>query len=863
MKPSSTLLLAFLLLVTLIPVLPLVEGETEVHDLIVDLTADIIRDTHNHLSSGNSTVLNASVTNKGDFSESNVTLQLLINSTIVLNATTPRLETNHTFWTAYFWTPDDADYNLTVYAPPVKASEDNITNNVITKWVRVCLDQPPIANFTFSPSSPPPDPHPVDNELITFNASHPISYDPDWGTILNYTWDFDDGNPITVPYSSITHKYTSWGNKTVTLTLWDTENLPSLPTSINIMVYARPIANFSIDESSPYFVNETLTFNATDSCDPDNSTGLTNGIAYYTWDFDDGNTTIIGDNETATPIITHTYTMEKDYNVTLTVTDYHELVSPMFPKLVPVGLGNPIADFTRHPEPCYACYPLTFDASTSRDPNNDTGLTNGIAYYTWDFDDGNTTIIGDNETATPIIIHYYQTSGTYNVNLTVTDYEALTDSINKTVTVSLEVLVKVVDSQTGNTSIICNPGQTFSVNITVANVENLYSFYLNLSWPAPWMPPAWLDLFDPDNIEFAYGGFLGPRQDSITGDPRVDWTPIAKGDYGYITLNATLLVDEPCGGDGTLATITFKVVASGNCTLELTEVILSESFQSITPIARRVENGTFYTSLPVASFTYWPEFPSVNQTIDFDASASYDPDNPYDATPELILNYTWNFGDGNITSVTGTPENPPSPTIPHKYENNETYTAILFVTDDDGETGNFTRQLNVGYIHDVAIIDVRPHCNEAAGILPIDVVVLNNGTSTENVTVTVYYDDNLIESRNYTNLEKDCNVTMTFYWNNQGVPKGDYTIKANATLVGFEINPDNNWKEDGVVRVYLAGDVNRDNNTNMRDISLVCDAFGSYPSHDNWNPNADLNCDGRINMRDISIACDNFMKEVP
>jgi len=765
MKLSSTLLLAFLLLVTLIPALPLVEGETEVHDLIVDLTADIIRDTYNHLSSGNSTVLNASVTNKGDFNESNVTLQLLINSTIVLNATTPRLEINHTFWTAYFWTPDDADYNLTVYAPPLNG-EDNITNNVITKWVRVCLDQRPVANFTCSPLSPPPDPHPVDNELITFNASYPISYDPDWGTILNYTWDFDDGNPITVPYSSITHKYTSWGNKTVTLTLWDTENLPSLPTSINITVYARPIANFSIDESSPYFVNETLTFNATDSYDPD----------------------------------------------------------------------------------------------------NDTGPTNGIAYYTWDFDDGNTTIIGDNETAKPIIIHHYQTSGTYNVNLTVTDYEALTDSINKTVTVSLEVLVKVVDSETGNTTITHKPGETFTVNITVNNVENLYSFYFKLSWPTPWMPPTWLDLFDPNSVTVTDDDcFLGPIQDPVTGEPRIRWESYPRPHEGYVILNATLLVDEPCSGNGTLAKITFKVAASGNCTLGLSETILSKSFQSITLIDHTVVNGTFYTTKPVAVFTYSPEKPSVNQTITFDASASYDPDNPYDATPEPILNYTWNFGDGNRTSVTGTPENPPSPTISHKYENNETYTVILSVTDDDGETWNFTRPVNVGYEHDVAIIDVRPRCNETAGILPIDVVVLNNGTGpTESGTVTVYYNCNLIESQNYTNLEEDCNITMTFYWDNQEVPKGNYTISANVTLVGFEINQDNNYRlQDGVVRVYLAGDVNRDNNTDMRDISLMCDAFGSYPSHDNWNPKADLNCDGHIDMRDIQIACDNFKREDP
>jgi hypothetical protein len=47
------------------------------------------------------------------------------------------------------------------------------------------LNQPPIALFTYYPEKP------VANETITFNAS--TSFDPD-GTIVNYEWDFDDGN---------------------------------------------------------------------------------------------------------------------------------------------------------------------------------------------------------------------------------------------------------------------------------------------------------------------------------------------------------------------------------------------------------------------------------------------------------------------------------------------------------------------------------------------------------------------------------------------------------------------------------------------------------------------------------------------
>jgi len=48
---------------------------------------------------------------------------------------------------------------------------------------------------------------------------------------------------------------------------------------------------------------------------------------------------------------------------------------------------------------------------------------------------------------------------------------------------------------------------------------------------------------------------------------------------------------------------------------------------------------------PVASLTYSPESPVVNETIVFNASSSYDPDG-------IITNYEWVFGDGNSTNTT-------------------------------------------------------------------------------------------------------------------------------------------------------------------------------------------------------------------
>jgi PKD repeat protein len=73
-------------------------------------------------------------------------------------------------------------------------------------------NQPPIANFTFSPENP------IFNQTIIFNASN--STDPD-GTIVKYEWDFGDGDITNTTEEIIMHSYSSAGNYTVNLTVTD------------------------------------------------------------------------------------------------------------------------------------------------------------------------------------------------------------------------------------------------------------------------------------------------------------------------------------------------------------------------------------------------------------------------------------------------------------------------------------------------------------------------------------------------------------------------------------------------------------------------------------------------------------------
>ncbi len=86
-------------------------------------------------------------------------------------------------------------------------------------------------------------------------------------------------------------------------------------------------------------------------------------------------------------------------------------------------------------------------------------------------------------------------------------------------------------------------------------------------------------------------------------------------------------------------------------------------------------------------------------------------------------------------------------------------------------------------VHDVAVIDVTvsPTTVTAGEIVTIKVKVENQGSDYENFTVTDYYDSTAIASQNVIKLLPNWDTTLTFYWNTTGMPRGNYTLKAEAS----------------------------------------------------------------------------------
>ena len=88
---------------------------------------------------------------------------------------------------------------------------------------------------------------------------------------------------------------------------------------------------------------------------------------------------------------------------------------------------------------------------------------------------------------------------------------------------------------------------------------------------------------------------------------------------------------------------------------------------------------------PIASFTATPDHGASPLSVDFDASASSDPDG-------TIAEYYWNFGDGQSASLT-------LATVTHEYTNVQSdpqvFTAILTVTDNLGAEDTTVKNITV------------------------------------------------------------------------------------------------------------------------------------------------------------------------
>ena len=160
-------------------------------------------------------------------------------------------------------------------------------------------NQSPTASFTANPTSG------VAPLEVSFNASN--SSDSD-GSIINYVWNFKDGN--TGNGETVNHTFSSIGSYNVELTVTDNEGATDSTTktiTVTETPNQSPTASFTANPTSGVAPLE-VSFNASNSSDSDGS------IISYTWNFGDGSN---GSGVTTS----HIYENAGDYTVQLTVSD--------------------------------------------------------------------------------------------------------------------------------------------------------------------------------------------------------------------------------------------------------------------------------------------------------------------------------------------------------------------------------------------------------------------------------------------------------------------------------------------------------------------------------------------------------------
>jgi N,N-dimethylformamidase beta subunit-like, C-terminal/Concanavalin A-like lectin/glucanases superfamily/PKD domain len=165
----------------------------------------------------------------------------------------------------------------------------------------------------------------------------------------------------------------------------------------------RPVASFAASPS-PTLPNVPVTFDASASKDPDGS------IVKYEWDLD-GNGSYETDSG-SNPAASRSFPSEGTFTVGLRVTDNLTGIDTTT-RTIKVGAQPPSPSFTISPNPAVVGIPVHFDASASSDADG------SIVKYEWDLD-GNGSYETDTGT-TPAADRAYETPGTFEVGLRVTD----------------------------------------------------------------------------------------------------------------------------------------------------------------------------------------------------------------------------------------------------------------------------------------------------------------------------------------------------------------------------------------------------------------------------------------------------------
>ena len=400
--------------------------------------------------------------------------------------------------------------------------------------------------------------------------------------------------------------------------------------------------------------------------------------------------------------------------------------------------------------------------------------------------------------------------------------------------------------------------KSFTINVTVSGVADLYGWYFQLDWNS-----SLLNVLNVSEGPFLQAGGTTFFEYSVNA---TDGSMIV-----YDTLTGSI---PGVSGDGTLATMTFEAQNVGQCPISLQDVELADS--SDQPISCQVASGYGYftpqhdiavTQVTAAPMALLPGgVVNINVTVQNDGGFSEVFNVTVYINSQAIGVQPVSLGIGAWTIVafawdtTGLQEGDyfllASATLPPE-EN---------TTNNSMQMSNPITLLYDG--HDVAVTDAEPLRTVVGQSLFANVTatVKDYGIFSETFNTTIYANSTAIYTQTVS-LQSGTWTTLTVTWNTTEFAYGNYTISAYASPVPGETNTSNNNFTGSWIIVSIIGDITGSNGwpdglVNMKDVAAVGRAFGSTPGNSNWNPNADLDNNGIVNMKDIALVARHFGQQL-
>lgn len=489
---------------------------------------------------------------------------------------------------------------------------------------------------------------------IDFDGSE--SYDRD-GRILSYIWDFGDG--ASGSGASPTHLYAEEGTYKVTLKVTDNSGTKcnTATDELTLTINASPKADAGT-ENITACPGENISLDGTKSSDSDGQ------IVSYSWDFGDGS------EKSSDASTSHSYDKPGNYVAKLTVKDNSDTECNVSYDEVYIHINEtPVAEAGPDKVSCEG-QNVTFSGSASYDTEGD------LKKYQWNFGDGNTAE-GQN------VEHIYNSKGTYNVKLTVTD-----KSGTKCNTASDETSVEVLAAPKANAGQdieTCEMNVHFDGSGSKNNNGGslIYQWNFGDGTPEKGGQKPSHKYKEPGNYEVTLtvsdenGYICGSDQDKML--VTIYEAPVANagpnhrvcideeikfdGSKSYASQNEISSYEWDFG-DGNTAEGKYATHAYSQSGVYQVTLTVTDQNNKVCPEAT-ASSQVLVNAAPIAEAGS-DKFGCVNESLLFNAGNSIDNDGK-------IISYHWNFGDG--TSAYGAQ-------VRHKYAKAGNYDVELSVVDD-------------------------------------------------------------------------------------------------------------------------------------------------------------------------------------